>query len=104
MRISHYKTERYNMETKNSIIPTFSFDQFVKEPVKAFLLITLVAISYLYVDGKMMDSEQIKTQGEKIEKLEAKIDMLSIQLKRSDSLLSAAASKLMVLQELGKIK
>jgi hypothetical protein len=101
MRISHYKTERYNMETKNSIIPTFSFDQFVKEPVKAFLLITLVAISYLYVDG---NSEQIKTQGEKIEKLEAKIDMLSIQLKRSDSLLSAAASKLMVLQELGKIK
>jgi hypothetical protein len=51
-----------------------------------------------------MYSEQIKTQGEKIEKLEAKIDMLSIQLKRSDSLLSAAASKLMVLQELGKIK
>ncbi len=92
------------MENKNSVIPTFSFDQFAKEPVKAFLLITLAAISYLYVDGRVQYSDQIKAQGEKIEKLEAKIDMLSVQLKRSDSLLSAAASKLMVLQELGKIK
>lgn len=92
------------MEKKNSIIPTFSFDQFTKEPVKAFLLITLAAISYLYVDGRVQYSDQIKAQGEKIEKLEAKIDMMSAQLKRSDSLLSAAAAKLMVLQELGKIK
>ena len=92
------------METKNSIIPTFSFDQFTKEPVKAFLLITLVGISYLYVDGKMQYNEQIEKQGQKIEQLEAKIDILSAQLKKSDSLLSAAASKLLVLQELGKIK
>lgn len=92
------------METKNSIIPTFSFDQFTKEPVKAFLLLTLAGISYLYVDGKMQYNEQIAKQGQKIEQLEAKIDILSAQLKRSDSLLSAAASKLLVLQELGKIK
>lgn len=92
------------MEKKNSILPTFTFEQFTKEPVKAFLIITLAAISYLYVDGKLQYSEQIQKQGEKIEKLEQKIDMMSIQLKRSDSLLAAATSKLMVLQELGKIK
>lgn len=92
------------MENKNSILPTFTFEQFTKEPVKAFLIITLAAISYLYVDGKLQYSEQIQKQGEKIEKLEQKIDMMSIQLKRSDSLLAAATSKLMVLQELGKIK
>lgn len=92
------------MENKNSILPTFTFEQFTKEPVKAFLIITLAAISYLYVDGKLQYSEQIQKQGEKIEKLEYKIDMMSIQLKRSDSLLAAATSKLMVLQELGKIK
>lgn len=92
------------MEKKNSILPTFTFEQFTKEPVKAFLIITLAAISYLYVDGKLQYSEQIQKQGEKIEKLEQKIDMMSIQLKRSDSLLAAATSKLIVLQELGKIK
>ena len=37
-------------------------------------------------------------------KLEEKIDALSVQLKRSDSLLSATTSKILVLQELGKIK
>lgn len=92
------------MEKNNSILPTFTFEQFTKEPVKAFLIITLAAISYLYVDGKLQYSEQIQKQGEKIEKLEQKIDMMSIQLKRSDSLLAAATSKLLVLQELGKIK
>lgn len=92
------------MDNKNSILPTFTFEQFTKEPVKALLIITLAAISYLYVDGKLQYNEQIQKQGEKIEKLEQKIDMMSAQLKRSDSLLAAAASKLMVLQELGKIK
>jgi hypothetical protein len=52
----------------------------------------------------MQYTEQIERQGSKIEKLEAKIDALGIQLKRSDSLLSATTSKILVLQELGKIK
>jgi hypothetical protein len=91
------------MEKKISIVP-ISFEQFSKDPVKGFLFITLIAIGYLYVDQKMQYTDQIEKQGVKIEKLEAKIDALSIQLKRSDSLLSATTSKILVLQELGKIK
>jgi hypothetical protein len=91
------------MEKKSSIIP-ISFEQFSKDPVKGFLFITLIAIGYLYVDQKMQYTEQIERQGDKIEKLEAKIDALGMQLKRSDSLLSATTSKILVLQELGKIK
>jgi hypothetical protein len=91
------------MEKKSSVLP-ISFEQFSKDPVKGFLFITLIAIGYLYVDQKMQYTEQIERQGQKIEKLEAKIDALSIQLKRSDSLLSATTSKILVLQELGKIK
>jgi hypothetical protein len=91
------------MEKKISIVP-ISFEQFSKDPVKGFLFITLLAIGYLYVDQKMQYTDQIEKQGHKIEKLEAKIDALSIQLKRSDSLLSATTSKILVLQELGKIK
>jgi hypothetical protein len=91
------------MDKKSSIIP-ISFEQFSKDPVKGFLFITLIAIGYLYVDQKMQYTEQIERQGDKIEKLEAKIDALGMQLKRSDSLLSATTSKILVLQELGKIK
>jgi hypothetical protein len=36
--------------------------------------------------------------------LENKVDQLTDQLRKSDSTLSAAASKIAVLQELGKIK
>jgi hypothetical protein len=91
------------MDKKISVLP-ISFEQFSKDPIKGFLFITLIAIGYLYVDQKMQYTEQIESQGNKIEKLEAKIDALSIQLKRSDSLLSATTSKILVLQELGKIK
>jgi len=91
------------MEKKISALP-ISFEQFSKDPVKGFLFITLIAIGYLYIDQKLMYTEQIERQGSKIEKLEAKIDALGIQLKRSDSLLSATTSKILVLQELGKIK
>jgi hypothetical protein len=91
------------MEKKISIVP-ISFEQFSKDPVKGFLFITLLAIGYLYVDQKVQYTDQIEKQGHKIEKLEAKIDALSIQLKRSDSLLSATTQKILVLQELGKIK
>jgi len=64
----------------------------------------VLAIGYLYVDNKLTYNEQIEKQGVKIEKLEAKIDALTVQLKRSDSLLAAAASRIATLQELGKIK
>jgi hypothetical protein len=91
------------MEKKISAFPV-TFEQFSKDPVKAFLFITLFAIGYLYIDQKYQYTEQIEKQGSKIEKLESKIDALSIQLKKSDSLLSATTSKILVLQELGKIK
>jgi hypothetical protein len=64
----------------------------------------VLAIGYLYVDNKLTYSDQIEKQGAKIDKLEAKIDILTMQLKKSDSLLAAAASKILTLQELGKIK
>jgi hypothetical protein len=51
-----------------------------------------------------MYTEQIEKQGAKIENLEMKIDALSVQLKRSDSLLAATTAKLLTLKELGAIK
>jgi hypothetical protein len=80
-----------------------SFKEFAKEPVKGLLFIVIIAIGYLYVDGKINYNTQIKNQGNKIEVLETKVDALTNQLRRSDSALSAAVSKITVLQELGKI-
>lgn len=93
------------MRMKEKQIPLpISFNEFSKEPVKAILFMAVLAIGYLYVDNKLTYNEQIEKQGVKIEKLEAKIDALTLQLKRSDSLLAAAASRITTLQELGKIK
>lgn len=81
-----------------------SFKEFAKEPVKGLMFICLVAVGYLYVDGKVNYSNQIEKQGQKIELLETKVDLLTNQLRKSDSALSSAMSKIATLQELGKIK
>lgn len=88
---------------KPSLMPV-NFKEFSKDPVKALLFITLVAIGYLYVDSKMMYTNQIEMQTVKIERLEAKIDALTVQLRKSDSTLAAATAKIVLLQQLGKIK
>jgi hypothetical protein len=92
-------------EVKVSTNPLpISFKEFAKEPVKGLMFICLVAVGYLYVDGKVNYSNQIEAQGKKIELLESKVDLLTNQLRKSDSALSSAMSKITTLQELGKIK
>jgi hypothetical protein len=87
-----------------TVKPPITFKEFSKDPVKGLLFIVLIAIGYLYVDGKMNYNSQIEKQGQKIEILESKVDALTNQLRKSDSALSSAVSKITVLQELGKIK
>jgi hypothetical protein len=91
-------------EKKKSIGLPISFSEFAKEPVKGVMFLCLVAVGYLYIDLKLNYNKQIDKQGEKIELLEAKIDVLTQQLRKSDSLQSAANSKLLLLEQLGKIK
>jgi hypothetical protein len=88
----------------DAVKPPISFKEFAKEPVKGLMFICIIAVGYLYVDIKMTNTSTQKIQNGKIEKLETKLDDLTNTLRKSDSTLSAAASKLLVLQELGKIK
>ena len=81
-----------------------TFSEFAKEPVKGVMFLCLVAVGYLYVDLKLNYNNQIDKQGQKIEALENKIDALTMQLRRADSLQSASSSKLVLLEQLGKIK
>jgi len=88
----------------SSVKSPITFKEFSKDPVKGLLFIVIIAIGYLYFDGKVNYTQQIEKQGEKIIVLESKIEQLSDQLRRSDSALSGAISKITVLQELGKIE
>lgn len=87
-----------------TIKPPITFKEFSKDPVKGLLFIVLIAIGYLYVDIKLSNKDIQEKQNAKIEILEVKVDGLTDQLRKSDSALSAAVSKINVLQELGKIK
>ena len=96
-------TAKKEVKVSTNPLP-ISFKEFAKEPVKGLMFICLVAVGYLYVDGKVNYSNQIEKQGQKMEVLETKVDLLTNQLRKSDSALSAAVSKIATLQELGKIK
>jgi hypothetical protein len=98
------KTAAKAVAVKAPSMMPISFKDFSKDPVKGLLFLVLIAIGYLYVDGKMNYTSQITAQGEKIVVLEQKVQVLTDQLRKSDSTLSAAASKIAVLQELGKIR
>jgi hypothetical protein len=89
--------------TSKATLP-ISFDQFSKDPVKGLLFIVILAIGYLYADGKFNYTNQIEKHENKIEVLETKVDNLSTQLKRSDSAFAVAITKLEILTNLGKIK
>lgn len=96
-------SEEKKEEKKVSVGFPITFSEFAKEPVKGVMFLCLVAVGYLYVDGKINYNKQIDKQGEKIESLEHKIDELSNQLRRSDSISSSANSKILLLEQLGKI-
>jgi hypothetical protein len=87
-----------------TIKPPITFKEFSKDPVKGLMFICIVAVGYLYVDIKMSNTAIQDRQNTKIESLEAKVNELTNQLRKSDSAASALASKINVLQELGKIK
>lgn len=87
-----------------TIKPPISFKEFSKDPVKGLMFICIIAVGYLYVDIKMSNSAIQKKQDAKIEILESKVDQLTETLRRSDSASSALASKIAVLQQLGKIQ
>lgn len=80
-----------------------TFEQFSKDPVKAVTFCMLVVVAYLWYDNKTNYQAQIDNHQAKIETLEKKVDKCLLQLKRSDSALAAATTRLEVLSALGKI-
>jgi hypothetical protein len=81
-----------------------SFAQFSKNPVIGTMFLVIIGISALYVDIRTTFNKQIDGQGGKIEKLEGKVDLLQDAVRRCDSSLSSATTKLSTLNQLGKIE
>jgi hypothetical protein len=48
-----------------------SFDQFKKSPIAAISFVLIIVVGYLYVDNKMVHSQQLGEHKQRIEKLEA---------------------------------
>jgi hypothetical protein len=98
------KTSSAVESVTGAIKPPITFKEFSKDPVKGLMFICIVAVGYLYVDIKMSNAAIVEKQDAKIEQLETKVVQLSEQLRKSDSTSSALASKIAVLQQLGKIQ
>lgn len=88
--------EHYNMK-----LP-IDFKSFAKDPVKGLLFIVLSAVAYLYIDNRMNYTSQIEKCDKMVTELTLKIDRLEERLRKSDSTLARAASKLEIINEMGK--
>tara|TARA_Y100000310_G_C20593608_1_gene769377 strand:+ start:311 stop:544 length:234 start_codon:yes stop_codon:yes gene_type:complete len=56
-----------------------SFDQFKKSPVTTIAFVLIIVVGYLYVDNKMVHSQQLEEHKTRIEKLE--VDELRLEKK-----------------------
>lgn len=79
------------------------FSDFRKNPVAGVAFCMLVAVSYLYYDGKTSYLDQIEKSNQKIEALELKVDRMNAALKKSDSALAAAITELRIINAVKKI-
>jgi hypothetical protein len=70
-----------------------SFDQFQKNPVAGIAFIGLVAIGYLYVDQKMMNTKVDDRCQTRVSELEVKVDKYTEHIRRLDSALAYTSAK-----------
>jgi hypothetical protein len=80
-----------------------SFKEFAKNPVVGTLFLVLIAISYLYIDVRSTFKDQISSQAVKVQSLDNKVDIMQMALRKCDSSLAVATTKLSTLEQLGKI-
>jgi hypothetical protein len=89
-------------KVKTNPVP-ISFDDFKKNPVAGVAFCMLLAVSYLYYDGKTSYLDQIEKSNQKIDALEIKVDKMGAALKKSDSALSAAITELRIINTVKKL-
>lgn len=93
-----------NVSKKISTNPLpIGFQDFKKNPVAGVAFCMLLAVSYLYYDGKTSYLDQIEKSNKKIDALEIKVDRMGAALKKSDSALAAAITELRIINAVKKL-
>lgn len=87
----------------NPVTSVISFKEFSKNPIVGTLFLVLIAISYLYIDVRSTFKDQITSQSVKVQSLDSKVDLMQVALRKCDSSLAVATTKLSTLEQLGKI-
>lgn len=80
-----------------------TFEQFKKNPIAAVSFCMLIAVGYLYYDQKDMATKSMEECRKEAKELKVMVIDLQDKYRRSDSMMSAANSKILVLQQLNKI-
>jgi septal ring factor EnvC (AmiA/AmiB activator) len=80
-----------------------SFDQFRKNPVAAVAFCMLLAVSYLYMDLRSSNQQQIDECRKEMAELREEQKQSYRALKTADSALSAAITELRILNSMKKI-
>jgi hypothetical protein len=70
-----------------SILPSITYTDFVKNPIIGILILSLSALSYLYLDNKKTYKEVIEQQELRIKTLENKVARHERQIYVRDSVL-----------------
>jgi len=81
-----------------------SFKDFVKHPKEAIAFLAIVGITILYVDIRSTFQKQAEKQERRADKIEHRLDLVSNELRKCDSSLASATTKLSTLEQLGKIQ
>ena len=68
-------------------LPVMSYKDFLHNPVVGILFLSLIAISYLYVDNKTTYKDMIKDQEKRIIKLETTVEKLQKEISKRDSVI-----------------
>lgn len=76
------------------VLPVISYKDFLRNPVIGILFLSLIAISYLYIDNKTTYRDVIETQEVRIVKLETTVEKLQKEITRRDSVIMVINSRL----------
>ena len=80
-----------------------TFEQFIKDPVKGLMFLSLAAMSFLYIDARNQMKEATKVCENRLIRCETELKKMAVMLKTQDSVCSALTTEIRLYKELGKI-
>jgi len=80
-----------------------NFEQFIKDPLKGLMFLSLVAMAFLYLDARSQMKESNKVCEERLLRCENQLQKMAVMLKTQDSICSSLTTEIRLYKELGKI-